>query len=114
VPRQPANQPTGGRPTARSTGDATAVSQHAVPGPPGDGDLLSAFRLLFGSGMALSIVLDVAAVRRREIAAHGAWVTRSDAIGLGAGTQVVTLGLDWPSPANRTNWAGPCSWPRAG
>jgi hypothetical protein len=35
----------------------------------------------------------VAAVRRHDIAAHGAWMTGGYAIGLGAGTQVFTLGL---------------------
>jgi uncharacterized membrane protein len=64
-----------------------------LPRLPGDGDLLAAFRLLFGSAMAASIVLGVAAIRRRDLAAHGAWMTRGYAIGLGAGTQVLTLGL---------------------
>lgn len=55
------------------------------------GDLLYGFRLLFGSGMVLSIVLGFAAIRRREVARHSAWMMRAYAIGLGAGTQVLTL-----------------------
>ena len=59
--------------------------------PAHDGVLLYWFRLLFGSLMAVSIVLGVAAVRRGEIARHRAWMMRGYALGLGAGTQVVTL-----------------------
>jgi len=47
-------------------------------------------RLVFGTGMLASIVLALDAVRRRDFAAHGAWMTRAYAIGLGAGTQVFT------------------------
>src|SRR5215204_7536501 len=43
--------------------------------------------------MAISIVLGVAAIRRGEIARHRAWRMRGYALGLGAGTQVLTLGL---------------------
>ena len=56
----------------------------------GDGDLLYGFRLLFGSAMFLSIVLGLAAIRRRDIPRHRAWMIRGYAIGLGAGTQVLT------------------------
>jgi hypothetical protein len=47
-------------------------------------------RLVFGSAMVLSIVLGVAAIRRRDVVRHGAWMMRGYAIGLGAGTQVLT------------------------
>ena len=57
---------------------------------PGTGDLLYALRLLFGSAMVLSVVLGFAAVRRRDMAGHRAWMMRGYAIGLGAGTQVLT------------------------
>jgi len=60
------------------------------PDAPGDGALLTGFRLVFGSAMALSIVLGFVAVRRRDIARHRAWMVRGYAIGLGAGTQVLT------------------------
>ena len=59
--------------------------------PDHDGVLLYGFRLLFGSLMAISIVLGVAAIRRREIARHRAWMMRGYALGRGAGTQVLTL-----------------------
>jgi uncharacterized membrane protein len=60
------------------------------PWPDGDGEILYRLRLTFGSAMAMSIVLAVAAIRRRDFAAHGAWMIRSYAIGMGAGTQVLT------------------------
>ena len=59
--------------------------------PDHDGVLLYGFRLLFGSLMAISILLGLIAIRRREIARHRAWMMRGYALGLGAGTQVVTL-----------------------
>ena len=59
--------------------------------PPGTGDLLYALRLLFGSAMVLSIVLGFAAIRRKDVAGHRAWMMRGYAIGLGAGTQMLTL-----------------------
>jgi uncharacterized membrane protein len=60
------------------------------PRPPGDGLLLEGFRLLFGTGMTLSIVLGFVAILQRDVARHRAWMTRGYAIGLGAGTQVLT------------------------
>ncbi|WP_367129060.1 DUF2306 domain-containing protein [Saccharothrix sp. HUAS TT1] len=64
------------------------------PQPPGDGPLVTAFRLVFGTAMAVSIALGVLAIRRRDVTSHGAWITRGYAIGLGAGTQVFTH-LPW-------------------
>jgi uncharacterized membrane protein len=61
------------------------------PGPDRSNAPLVAFRLLFGSAMVVSVVLGVAAVRRRDFSGHGVWMTRAYAIGLGAGTQVFTL-----------------------
>lgn len=58
--------------------------------PPADGDLLTAFRLVFGTAMVVSIVLATFAIRRRDIPRHRVWMTRGYAIGLGAGTQVLT------------------------
>ena len=63
------------------------------PHKEGTGDLLYLFRLLFGAGMALSIILGLAAIRRRDIARHRAWMTRAFALALGAGTQVFTVGF---------------------
>lgn len=54
---------------------------------PGDGPVLFALRLLFGAAMAGSLVLGFVAMRRRDVAAHRAWLTRGYAIGMGAATQ---------------------------
>jgi hypothetical protein len=59
----------------------------------GTGDLLYMFRLLASSGMAVSIILGLAAIRRRNIAPHRAWMTRGYALALGAGTQAFTVGF---------------------
>lgn len=61
------------------------------PGAPG-GALLWAVRLVVATAMAASIVLGFAAIRRRDSAAHRAWMTRAYALALGAGTQVFTQG----------------------
>jgi uncharacterized membrane protein len=61
------------------------------PWPKGDGALLYIFRLLFGSAMVVSIVLGFIAIRRGDVRRHRAWMARGYAIGLGAGTQVLTL-----------------------
>ena len=61
------------------------------PGAPG-GDLLWAVRLLVGSAVAASIVLGFTAIRRRDIAAHRAWMIRAYALAVGAGTQAFTQG----------------------
>jgi len=63
------------------------------PAKPGMGDLVFLVRLLAGAGMAAALVLGLAAIRRRDIRAHRAWMIRAYALGLGAGTQVVTEGL---------------------
>ena len=60
---------------------------------PGTGALLYLLRLIFASALAICVVLGVAAVRRGDIPQHRAWVIRAYAIGLGAGTQVLTEGL---------------------
>jgi len=60
------------------------------PRPEGASDLLFGFRLLFGTGMVLSVILGYASILQRDITQHRAWMTRAYAIGLGAGTQVLT------------------------
>jgi uncharacterized membrane protein len=60
---------------------------------PGTGDLLYLLRLVFGSAMAACLVLGFAAIRRRDVAAHRAWMIRAYAIGLAAGTQAFTEGF---------------------
>jgi uncharacterized membrane protein len=59
----------------------------------GTGVLLLLFRLLAALGMALSIIVGFVAIRRKDIRRHRAWMIRAVAIGLGAGTQVFTLGF---------------------
>lgn len=63
-------------------------------GTAGAGALLYGLRLLFGSGMVVSIWLGFAAIRRGDVIEHHAWMTRGYAIGLGAGTQVLTLAAE--------------------
>lgn len=76
------------------------------PWPEGDGVILYMFRCVFGSAMVASILLGMDAARRRDFVSHGAWMTRGYAIGMGAGTQVLThlpwLVLDaWPGELTR-------------
>lgn len=66
---------------------------HFYPWPLGTGGLLYALRLLFGSAMAYGLVRGFVAIRRRDVRVHRAWMIRAYAIGLGAGTQVLTLGF---------------------
>ena len=61
-------------------------------GAPG-GILLWGIRLVVSSAMAAFIVLGFAAIRRRDIPAHRAWMIRAYALGLGAGTQLFTEGI---------------------
>jgi uncharacterized membrane protein YozB (DUF420 family) len=44
--------------------------------------------------MVLFICFGIAAIKRRDIPSHRAWMMRSYALGLGAGTQVLTH-LPW-------------------
>ncbi|MGY1855794.1 DUF2306 domain-containing protein [Modestobacter sp. SYSU DS0290] len=62
--------------------------------PPADDVLLTPIRLFFGVAMAGCIVLGFVAIQRRDITNHRAWMARGYAIGLGAGTQVLTH-LPW-------------------
>jgi hypothetical protein len=55
-----------------------------------DGEAVYLARLVFGSAMAVSLVLGVVKVLRRDMAAHRAWMMRAYAIGMAAGTQVFT------------------------
>jgi hypothetical protein len=60
---------------------------------PGTGPVLFVSRLLVATSMATFLVLGLTAIRRRDIAAHRAWMVRAYALGLGAGTQAFTEGL---------------------
>ncbi len=63
------------------------------PRAEGTREVLYPLRVAFGVAMVVTIVLGFAAIRRRDIARHRAWMIRSYAIGLVAGTQVFTLGF---------------------
>jgi uncharacterized membrane protein len=67
---------------------------HFYPWPAGDGLGVYVERLVFGTAMVASLVLAIRAILRRDFVTHGAWMTRAYAIGLGAGTQVLTH-LPW-------------------
>jgi uncharacterized membrane protein len=55
-----------------------------------DGPFLYVIRLLVGTTMAMFLCLGFLAIRRLDIVHHRAWMMRSYALGLGAGTQVLT------------------------
>lgn len=55
-----------------------------------DGPFLYAIRLLVGIAMVLFLCFGFLAIRNRDFAHHRAWMMRSYALGLGAGTQVLT------------------------
>ncbi|MFI7132296.1 DUF2306 domain-containing protein [Nonomuraea sp. NPDC050153] len=57
--------------------------------PAGHTGLLTAFRLAAGSAMAVCLALGLAAILRRDVARHRAWMIRAYALGMGAGTQAV-------------------------
>ena len=61
------------------------------PGANGTSQLLYALRLGFGAAMIGAIVLGFAAIRGGDVRGHRAWMMRAYAIGLGAGTQALTL-----------------------
>jgi len=79
--------------------------------PASDNQVLEATRLVVGVGMITALVLAVTAVRRRDFAAHRDWMMRGYALGIGAGTQVLTT-LPWvlafgtPSPMVRAGLMG--------
>ena len=62
------------------------------PDAPG-GVILWTVRLVVSCAMAASIMLGFTAIRRRDIAAHRAWMVRAYALGVAAGTQTLTQGL---------------------
>ena len=56
-------------------------------------ELVYPLRVLFAVALVVTIALGFLAARRRDFADHRAWVIRSYAIGIVAGTQVFTLGV---------------------
>jgi len=67
---------------------------HFYPWPEGDGEALYVLRLVVGTAMTMAVLRGVLAVREHDYAAHGAWMMRGYALGMGAGTQVFTH-LPW-------------------
>ena len=63
---------------------------HFYAWPAGDGQAVYLERLIVGSAMIACIVLALLAIPRRDYATHGVWMIRGYALGLGAGTQVLT------------------------
>lgn len=55
-------------------------------------ELLYPLRVVFGVALVVTIALGLLAARRRDFADHRAWMIRSYAIAMVAGTQVFTLG----------------------
>jgi uncharacterized membrane protein len=64
-----------------------------LPRQPGTGELAHLGRLAVGSGLAVSLILGVVAIRRRDVPGHRAWMIRAYALALGAGTQAFTQGI---------------------
>jgi uncharacterized membrane protein len=58
--------------------------------PPADGTALYVTRLIVGVWMIYALVRGYAAIRHRDIESHRNWMLRGYAIGMGAGTQVLT------------------------
>lgn len=63
------------------------------PNPDADRQVLYPLRVVFGVAMVAGLVLGLLAARRRDFGRHRVWMVRSYAIGLVAGTQVLTLGF---------------------
>ncbi|GAA1823213.1 DUF2306 domain-containing protein [Agromyces salentinus] len=62
--------------------------------PANSGLGLMVIRVVLAPAMAAAIVAAFLAIRRGDVATHSAWMTRAYAIGLAAGTQVLTL-MPW-------------------
>ena len=65
----------------------------AYPAHPGTGPIAFVARVAIGCSMAAFLVLGFVAIRRRDVAAHRAWMVRAYALALGAGTQAFTEGI---------------------
>jgi uncharacterized membrane protein len=63
------------------------------PPQPDSGPLLLVLRLVFAPAMGTGLVLGVRAIRQGNVTAHRAWMTRTYAIALAAGTQAFTEGI---------------------
>jgi len=63
------------------------------PAEPRNPDIFYGFRMMFGLGWILCLILGLRAALLRDIAGHRAWMMRGYAIALGAGTTVLTFGF---------------------
>jgi Predicted membrane protein (DUF2306) len=77
------------------------------PWPARDGPVFYGLQLLFGLAMLRSILLGIAAIRRRDCAQHGDWMLRGCAIGMGAGThaRILLIGELLAGPASELSRA---------
>lgn len=62
-------------------------------GGPADEFSLAMVRLVFGVAMTVFLVLGAIAIKHRDFAAHGAWMTRAYAIAVSGGTQALVYAL---------------------
>lgn len=82
------------------------------PWPAGDGVVVYLERLVVGVAMLLQVIMGVDALRRRKFSEHGDWMIRAYALGMGAGTQVLThlpwfiLMDGWPGETGRAVMMG--------
>jgi uncharacterized membrane protein len=79
--------------------------------PAHDNAALMWLRLLFGTLMAVGLVLGLAAIRGRDVRSHQRWMARSYAVAQGAGTQALVLGpmvllVDQPGGALKATGMG--------
>jgi uncharacterized membrane protein len=88
----------------RAAGRVTVVAGAAValsalwltvflPPQPDSGPLLFVLRLVFAPAMLTGLTLGIGAIRQGDVRAHRAWMTRTYAIALAAGTQAFTEGI---------------------
>jgi hypothetical protein len=63
---------------------------HVYPAAADDGPGLTAIRWVVGGAMLAFLILGAVALWRRSFVAHGAWMLRAYALGMGAGTQFFT------------------------
>jgi hypothetical protein len=64
------------------------MNQFFAPGEQ-DGALLYWFRVIFGAGMIMCLIIGWTDIRGRNVQGHRAWISRAYAIGQGAGTQAL-------------------------
>lgn len=73
-------------------------------GGPADERALAIVRVVFATAMTVSLVQAAIAIRRRNFAAHGAWMTRAFAIAVSGGTQALVVAL-WSIAAGEVDVA---------